>query len=114
MLVHTDEFTREHSSGIDIRRERLKALIVSKDLRGARRRHWSNQKRVTHSVSLDVLSELIPVIAVSVRLLPPQIELELTLGQRTSFKCFVRPLLFGELHRGFHGSMIDGLENLCI
>ena len=31
-------------------------------------------------MSLDVLSELIPVIAVSVGLLPPQIELELTLG----------------------------------
>ena len=80
MLVHTDEFTREHSSGVDIRRERLKTLIVSKDLRGARRRHWSHQKGVTHSMSLDVLSELIPVIAVSVGLLPPQIELELTLG----------------------------------
>ena len=65
-------------------------------------------------MSLHVLSQLFPVVAICVRLLAPQIKLELTLRKRAAFEAFVRALLSGEFHGRLHSSMIDRLEDLRV
>ena len=65
-------------------------------------------------MSLHVLSQLFPVVAICVRLLAPQIKLELTLRERAAFEAFVRALLSGEFHGRLHSSMIDCLEDLSV
>ena len=65
-------------------------------------------------MNLHVFSQLFPVVAIGVRLLAPQIELELTLRKGAALEAFVRALLSGEFHGRLHGSMIDRLEDLRV
>ena len=65
-------------------------------------------------MSLHVLSQLFPVVTICVRLLAPQIKLELALRKRAALEAFVRALLPGEFHGRLHSSMVDRLEDLCV
>ena len=65
-------------------------------------------------MSLHVLSQLFPVVAICVRLLAPQIKLELTLRKRAALEAFVWTLLSGKFHGRLHSSMIDCLEDLRV
>jgi hypothetical protein len=42
VLVHTDEFSRKDTSGVDVRSEGLERLVVSEDLRGRSSGHGGN------------------------------------------------------------------------
>ena len=65
-------------------------------------------------MSLHLPSQLFPVVAICVRLLAPQIKLELTLRKRAPFEAFVWTLLSGDFHGRLHSSMVDCLEDLRV
>jgi hypothetical protein len=80
ILIHDHEIPRKNSACLQIGCERLKALIVSKNLGGRSRRHWGNQKRIACTVGHCTSLKTRP-IQIGNRLLTPQIELELALGK---------------------------------
>lgn len=61
-----------------------------------------------------VFAQLIPVVAVGVGFLLPQVELELALGEGTPFEGLVFAFGFGEFHRGLHGGVVDGFEDFVV
>ena len=65
-------------------------------------------------MSLHLLSQLFPVVAICVWLLAPQIKLKLTLRKRAPFEAFVWTLLPCDFHGRLHSSMVDCLEDLGV
>lgn len=73
MPVDADKLPGQNSSGIDISSEGFKGLVVAKYLRCRGCRHWGYQKRVSHSVFLDLFFEIVPII--HGRFFVPEVEL---------------------------------------
>ena len=114
MLVDTDKLTRQDSSSIDVGSKWLKTLVVSKNLRRACSWHRSNKEGVAGTKLNYILTEFVPVIAVCVWFLIPQIELEFSLRKRRSFKSLIGSFNFCDFHWSFHWCMVDCLKDFSV
>jgi hypothetical protein len=107
------ELASKDSALVDVRGVRLEALVVAKNLRSTGSRHGSKEQTVADTVSLDILTEGLPVPKVR-GLDIPHVKLKNTLRGRRALEGGVGTLLLGELHRGSQGSVVDGLEDLLV
>ena len=62
----------------------------------------------------DVLSELRPIVAISMWLYIPEVELEFAFRKRRSLECTVGSFYLSNFHRGLHRCMINRLKNLGV
>lgn len=61
-----------------------------------------------------VLSQLLPIIPSTCRLIIPKVELEFSLRQGGTLKWVIGSINLSNFHRSFHRSMIDGFMNEII
>merc|ERR1719229_1303585 len=121
MLVNTHELSRQGPSYIHIRGVRLKALIVSQDLRGRRSRHRCTKQGVSYSVLSDLRPQSGPIkvlavlkVVLLISKLFPQILLQLALTHRRALIGFIRSVLLRHLAAGSQCAKVNGLENLLV
>ena len=81
VLVHYNKFARKHAARVQVARVRLEALVVTQDLRGGCRGHWSKQQGVPNTVLFHFLAKCfpIPTAAEIAVFFAPQIVLEFSL-----------------------------------
>eukprot|EP00754_Rhynchopus_humris_P001505 Rhum_TRINITY_DN10876_c0_g1::Rhum_TRINITY_DN10876_c0_g1_i1::g.40448::m.40448 len=117
ILVHDGELARQHAAQVDVRRERLEALVVAQDLARRRRRHRRHKERVAHAVRHNLLAERRPVVATRLRRRVPQVELELSVRHRaTAVLAPGLELAVGlrKLHGPLARRVVDGLEDVLV
>lgn len=82
VLINTNEFSSQNSSGVYISSEWLETFIVSQNLGSGSSRHWSHEKGVSCSVFHDIFLQFSPIVSIGRWLDVPKIELKLTFTQR--------------------------------
>eukprot|EP00754_Rhynchopus_humris_P024464 Rhum_TRINITY_DN14894_c1_g1::Rhum_TRINITY_DN14894_c1_g1_i1::g.125998::m.125998 len=116
MLVHHGELARHDAPHVDVRRERLEALVVAQDLAGRRRRHRRHEQRVADAVLRNRRAQTVPVVqgVAPPRRLPPQVELQLPLRHRRPGVRLERAGLLRQRAAGRQRGEVDRLEDVLL
>ena len=111
MFVHTNEFSSQNSSSINIGCKWFKTLIITQNLRCRSSWHWRDQKRISSTVLHHIFSKLFPVISLRRWLDSPKIELKLSFAKWRAFERIIMSFFLRKFDTGFHGSVVNSLEN---
>lgn len=115
LLVDDDELTRQHTTCLQVARERLKALVVAQDLRGRRSGHWSHEEAIAAPTCDRTHTKVCPVeLRRLASHIMPEIALELPLGRGRPGERRKGTLLFRNVNAGILSRLVDVLKDLTI
>ncbi|ABT15236.1 hypothetical protein NY2A_b837L [Paramecium bursaria Chlorella virus NY2A] len=106
------EFSRQRTSGIQIRGDRLERFYASTDLSGGGRRHECGHQRIPNAF-FDTLFESAPV-EIALRSDIPQVVLKNAFARGRPFECWIRTMDLSEFYRCFYSGIVNMFEDFAV